>query len=50
MTEYWYETCSDVARLNRNFRMMLEQMGVQGRIAMTANRFDIERIGPQQTR
>lgn len=46
VTEYWYESCSDVARLNRNLRLMLEQMGVQGRLAMTSNRFQIDKIAP----
>ncbi len=46
VTEYWYESCSDVARLNRNLRLMLEQMGLQGRLAMTSNRFQIDKIAP----
>ena len=50
MTEYWYESCSDVARINRNLRMMMEQMGLDGRIAMTGNRFEVDKIGRQQTR
>jgi hypothetical protein len=43
--DYWYETCSDVARLNRNLRLMVESMGVQARIAMAGNRFEIQKIG-----
>lgn len=50
VVEYWYESCSDVARLNRNFRLMLEQMGVQGRLAMTGNRFEIDKIEAPATR
>ena len=46
VTEYWYESCSDVARLNRNLRLMLDQMGLQGRLAMTSNRFQIDKIAP----
>ena len=42
--EYLYETCSDRARLERNSRVMIEQMGGQSRIALTGNRFEIERI------
>lgn len=42
---YWYETCSDIARLNRNMRLMVEQMGVQARIGMVGNRFDVDKIG-----
>lgn len=43
--DYWYETCSDVARLNRNLRLMTEAMGIQARIAMAGNRFEIQKIG-----
>ncbi|WP_299933815.1 hypothetical protein [uncultured Pelagimonas sp.] len=43
--EYWYETCSDTARLNRNLRLMAEQLGVQARISMVGNRFDVQKIG-----
>ena len=50
VTEYWYESCSDVARLNRNLRLMLDQMGVQGRLAMTSTRFQIDKIAPPLTR
>ena len=50
VTEYWYESCSDVARLNRNLRLMLEQMGVEGRLAMTGNRFQIDKIAPPKKR
>ena len=50
VTEYWYESCSDVARLNRNLRLMLDQMGLQGRLAMTSNRFQIDKIAPPLSR
>jgi hypothetical protein len=50
VTEYWYESCSDVARLNRNLRLMLDQMGLQGRLAMTSNRFQIDKIAPPLNR
>ncbi|MGP6089797.1 hypothetical protein [Antarctobacter jejuensis] len=43
--DYWYETCSDVARLNRNLRMMVEQLGVNAQISMVGNRFEINKIG-----
>ena len=43
--EYWYETCSDVARLDRNLRLMTEQLGVQAQISMVGNRFLIAKIG-----
>lgn len=43
--DYWYETCSDTARLNRNLRLMAEQLGVQARISMVGNRFEVQKIG-----
>ena len=48
--EYWYESCSDKARLNRNLRMMLESMEVKVRLAMNGNRFRITKIGRVETR
>jgi len=48
--EYWYETCSDVARLDRNLRLMTEQLGVQAQISMVGNRFTISKIGLMPTR
>ena len=42
--EYWYETCSDRARLERNLRAMVASMPGQNRIALSGNRFEIERI------
>lgn len=44
MSEYWYETCSDHARLERNLRIMLEQMPGQNRLALSGHRFEIEKI------
>lgn len=44
LSEYWYETCSDQARLERNLRIMLEQMPGQNRLALSAHRFEIQRI------
>ncbi len=48
--EYWYETCSDVARLNRNLRLMVEQMGLTGRISQRGNRFQVDKIAAVQPR
>lgn len=48
--DYWYETCSDEARLNRNLRLMAEHMGVDARVAMRGNRFDIVKIRTPATR
>lgn len=44
-TRYWYETCSSVARLNRNIRLMVEQMGLTARISLVGNRFEVDKIG-----
>jgi hypothetical protein len=35
--EYWYETRSDPARLNRNLRLMLEHMNRAGQVTSTGN-------------
>lgn len=42
--EYWYETCSDDARLQRNLGIMLDQMHGQYRLALTGHQFEIEKI------
>ena len=44
LSEYWYETCADQARLERNLRIMLEQMPGQNRLALSGHRFEIEKI------
>jgi hypothetical protein len=44
MTEYWYETCSDHARLERNLRVMLEQLQGQNRLVLSGHRFEVERV------
>lgn len=49
-SDYWYETCSDEARLNRNLRLMVEHMGVQARVAKTQNSFEIELIRTPKSR
>lgn len=41
---YWYETCSDAARLNRNIRLMAEHMGVDARIGMVNNSVEVDKI------
>ncbi|MBV5265200.1 hypothetical protein [Pinisolibacter aquiterrae] len=48
--EYWYESCIDSARLERNLHMTMEQMGLQARISMRANRFELDKIAAPQTR
>jgi hypothetical protein len=47
---YWYETCSDSARLNRNLRLMAEHMSVEVRLGMVQNRFEIDKIRAPKTR
>lgn len=47
---YWYETCADTARLNRNLRLMAEHMGVEVRLGMVQNRFEIDKIRAPRTR
>jgi hypothetical protein len=42
-SDYWYETCSDAARLNRNLRLMTEIMDTDARVAVTAQRIEIEK-------
>jgi hypothetical protein len=42
--EYWYETCSDRARLERNLRALADMMPGQNRVALNGNRFEIEKI------
>jgi hypothetical protein len=49
-TTYWYETCSDTARLNRNLRLMAEHMGIEVRLGMVQNRFEIDKIRAPATR
>jgi hypothetical protein len=43
-TEYWYETCSDRARLERNLRSLADQLAGQNRLELNGNRFEIERV------
>ena len=49
-SEYWYETCSDRARLERNLRQMAEQFPGQNRVALNGNRFEVEKIASAHTR
>lgn len=48
--EYWYETDSDDARLNRNLRQMMEHLGVTGRVSYSGNSFKVELITPRKKR
>ena len=42
---YWYETSSDKARLNRNLRLMLDHIGIHGRLKFEQNSFIVTRLG-----
>jgi hypothetical protein len=42
--EYWYETRADVARINRNLRLMLDHMNSNGQISLSANTFVISKV------
>jgi hypothetical protein len=48
--EYWYETSSASARLNRNLRHMLEAMDMQARLTFGGNQFRMEKIGARKQR
>ena len=41
---YWYETCTEAARLNRNLRLMVEHMGVEANLRLVGNRIEIDKI------
>ncbi|GEL44816.1 hypothetical protein MEX01_54070 [Methylorubrum extorquens] len=42
--EYWYETRSDAARLNRNLRLMLEHMNRAGQVTFAGNSIIVTNI------
>ena len=42
--EYWYETRSDPARLNRNLRLMLEHMNAPGQVSFSGNTFVVSKV------
>jgi hypothetical protein len=48
--EYWYETSSKAARLSRNLRLMLDHVGVEGRVAFSGNTFQVDKITQRKTR
>ena len=49
-TTYWYESCSEMARLTRNLRLMAEHMDVDADIRQTGNRYEIVNIRPAGSR
>jgi hypothetical protein len=42
--EYWYESSGGTAYLNRNLRLMLDDLNVTGRVVFAGNSFTIEKI------
>jgi hypothetical protein len=42
--EYWYETSSDQARLQRNLRIAIEYLGVEGQVSSSGNTILIQKI------
>jgi hypothetical protein len=48
--EYWYETKSKSARLNRNLRLMMEHLGYEGRVTFKGSSFQIDKISKRKTR
>jgi hypothetical protein len=44
VTEYWYETRADQARLQRNLRIALEYLDVKGQVSSSGNTILIEKI------
>lgn len=44
MSEYWYETRADSARLNRNMRLMLEHMSTAGQVSFAGNTFNVTKV------
>ncbi len=48
--EYWYETSSDAARLNRNLRIMLDHLAMEGRVTYAGNSFKVEKIAKPKKR
>tara|TARA_Y100001960_G_scaffold307707_1_gene364278 strand:+ start:74 stop:973 length:900 start_codon:yes stop_codon:yes gene_type:complete len=48
--EYWYETDSESARLNRNLRLMLDLLEADGRVVFSGNQFMVEKIRKRKER
>ena len=47
---YWHETCSDLTRLNRNSRLMTENMGVESCLGIVKNGIEIDQATNPVTR
>ena len=48
--EYYYETCSTEARLEKNMRALSEQLDGDNRMAFSVNKFELEHISDVKTR
>jgi len=42
--EYWYETTTESARLERNLGLMLDHLGLRGRVAFSGNKVTVDKI------
>ena len=38
---YWYESTADSGRVNRNLRLLMEYLGIEGRVTFTGNTFEV---------
>ena len=45
LAEYTYDTSDDIARLNRNLRVMLDHMGLPGQVSVAGNTLKVVQIG-----
>jgi hypothetical protein len=44
LTEYWYETRADQARLTRNLRFVMEYMNLPGTVSVSGNNIVVEKL------
>ena len=42
--EYWYESCIESGRLNRNLNRMAEHLGINSRVTFSGNLFTVQKI------
>jgi hypothetical protein len=42
--DFFYSTSSDSARLTRNFRLMMELVGLNGQVTFTGNRVIVNKV------
>lgn len=42
--EFWYETTTESARLERNLGLMLDHLGLRGRVALSGNKVTVDKI------